>query len=425
MPDADEYVRIPPGRLVAREGRYQLRVTNELEEAVFLDRLQLVAVDHPVNTDIYPNEGLRSPAAAAPFQLYTVQGARAPTRATDHLGRDVRDRLLHADRRYVDGFPLEPVQGYAQAHSLTLAWDAPAPNARTVLLLEGWTDYAFSSDNVAAHQAGLVFQPPALQLRNEAGDWQTVVSEIGIPVGRPQTIAIDLTDVLAARNHRPGASSGRTASRDRAAQSVEVRIVTTLRVYWDRIQVATSAPSDYRLSRLDPQEAYLRQRGFSAVKNPGAAPLTFDYHQTVPESPWKTMPGRYTREGDVMALLLATDDRYVISAPGDEIAVSFAAPALTPLPPGWTRTYLLYSDGFSKEMNMHSSSPDRLEPLPFHGMSDYPYPPSEHYPRTPEHDRYRAEYNTRVIGGPLPALERILLPRPAARPDPANLKRCQ
>lgn len=425
VPDPDEYVRIPPGTLVAREGRYELRVTNELEEAVFLDRLQLVAVDHPAGTNIYPNEGLRSPAAAAPFQLYTVEGAQAPARATDHVGRDVRDRLLHADHRYVDGFPLEPVQGYAKAHSLTLAWDAPASDARTMLLLEGWTDYAFSSDNVAAHQAGLVFQPPALQLRDEAGRWHTVVAEVGIPVGRPQTIAIDLTDALAVRDHRPGASSKQVTSRGRAGRQVEVRIVTTLRIYWDRIQVATSSPVDYRLSRLDPLEASLRQRGFSTAKNPGAAPLTFDYDHTVPESPWKTMPGRYTREGDVMALLLATDDRYVILAPGDEIAVSFAGPALPTLPPGWTRTFLLYSDGFSKEMNMHSSSPDRLEPLPFHGMSDYPYPPSEHYPRTPEHDRYRAEYNTRVIGGPFPALERILLPKPAARPDTTSAKRSQ
>ncbi len=27
--------------------RYEIRVTNELEEALFADRLQLIAVDHP------------------------------------------------------------------------------------------------------------------------------------------------------------------------------------------------------------------------------------------------------------------------------------------------------------------------------------------------------------------------------------------
>ena len=103
-------------------------------------------------------------------------------------------------------------------------------------------------------------------------------------------------------------------------------------------------------------------------------------------------------------LLSAIDDQFVISAPGDEIALSFDGRIAAALPAGWTRTFLLYADGFSKEMNLHSSSPDRLEPLPFHGMSQYPYPLPERYPATPAHDRYRATYNTRIVGGPIPSL---------------------
>src|SRR5262249_21010326 len=38
QPDPDEYVRIPPGTLMPRDGRYELRVTNELEETLFADR---------------------------------------------------------------------------------------------------------------------------------------------------------------------------------------------------------------------------------------------------------------------------------------------------------------------------------------------------------------------------------------------------
>ena len=125
------------------------------------------------------------------------------------------------------------------------------------------------------------------------------------------------------------------------------------------------------------------------------------------------MPGLYTREGDVRPLVASTDDRFVVSAPGDEIALAFDASTLPALPADWTRTFLLYVDGFSKEMNLHSASPDRLEPLPFHAMSRYPYRAPESYPRTRAHDRYRAEYNTRAIGGPLPPM--ILSPRAAAR----------
>ena len=49
---------------------------------------------------------------------------------------------------------------------------------------------------------------------------------------------------------------------------------------------------------------------------------------------------------------------FVIAKPGDEIALAFDAPRLPPLPDGWTRTFLLLADGFSKEMDINSASPD-------------------------------------------------------------------
>ena len=106
-----------------------------------------------------------------------------------------------------------------------------------------------------------------------------------------------------------------------------------------------------------------------------------------------------------MPLVAVVDDRFVVAAAGDEIALAFDASTLPPVPAGWTRTFLLHADGFSKEMNFHSSSPNRLEPLPFHGMSTYPYRAPERYPQTPAHNSYRAEYNTRVIRGPVPPLD--------------------
>ena len=110
------------------------------------------------------------------------------------------------------------------------------------------------------------------------------------------------------------------------------------------------------------------------------------------------MTGRYTREGDVRPLLSAVDDRFVVSRPGDEIALSFDAAALPPLAAGMNRTFLLYVDGFSKEMDINSASPDTVEPLPFHGMRTYPYGPDERRPHTLEYEQYLMEYNTRVVG---------------------------
>ena len=117
------------------------------------------------------------------------------------------------------------------------------------------------------------------------------------------------------------------------------------------------------------------------------------------ESPWKTAPGLYTREGDVRSLLSSSDDMFVVAKPGDEIAVSFDASTLRPLPSGWTRTFLLKGDGFSKEMDVNSASPDRVEPLPFHGMSVTPTVHQSEYPESP-HTESIARSTTHVVSLP-------------------------
>lgn len=374
-PDPDEYVRIPSDLLKVHNGRYELRVTNELEEAIFFDHMQLVAIAHPQETEVYPNEGLTVPAPR--FKLYTTRDAKPPLAAIDDHGHDVLDRISKIDREYPDDFKLHNIRGFADEHTLTLR--LPDQN-RVRLLLTGWTDYAWSSDNLAASQSGKALSPPALQVKDKRGEWKTVIENIGIPVGRPQTAIADLT--------------GKFLSASR-----EVRIVTNMRIYWDRILVDTSGGNfPTKLTRLSPTVADLRWRGFSREYSPnGREPMTYDYSQVSFTSPWKVMTGRYTREGDVRELLSATDDIFVISRPGDELVLSFDARKLPPLPKGWKHTFLLYADGFSKEMDINSASPDQIGPLPFHGMSKYPYSWPERYPLTLKRQRYLETYNTRIV----------------------------
>jgi Flp pilus assembly protein TadD len=384
-PQPVEYVRITGDQLRPRDGRFEVRVTNELEEALFADRFQLHAIAHPTDIEVYPAAGMTEPAK--PNRLFAVAGAHVP-HAVDDRGRDVTDRIARIDRRPVD-VPLEPFRGYAAPHTLTL--DLAPVGTAPILLLNAWTDYAFSSDVVAARQAGLRLQPPLLQARDRTGRWRTIVNEIGIPVGRPQTVTVDLSRSLLPGEH-------------------EVRIVTNMRIYWDRIAVATIVPSgDLPIRRLDPMTATLHERGFAAEVRPdGHEPTRYDYARVTFASPWKVMAGRYTREGDVRELLVTADDRFAIAKPGDEIAMSFAAAAAGPLPDGWTRTFLLLSDGFSKEMDINSASPDRVEPLPFHAMTAYPYPAPEHYPDTPAHRQYQSAYNTRIVVRTLPSIDSVV-----------------
>ena len=389
-PDPIEYTRIRGDQLQPKDGRFEIRVTNELEEALFADRLQLVAITHPREVDVFPNEGMTEPPK--PFRLYAVAGQRVP-RATDDHGHDVTDRVSRIDRRYPDDFPLSTLRGYAAQHTLTLdlgpidAVSGGRSGGPPMLLLTAWTDYAFSSDNVAAHQAGMALTVPSLQVKDARGAWRTAIADIGIPVGRPQTMVVDLAGRL-----RPGER--------------EVRIVTSMRIYWDQILVANSASrAGLRTVHIDPAVAMLQVRGFSAEVRPdGQEPPIPDYASVTSISPWKVMPGRYTREGDVASLLMRADDMFVIAKPGDEIVLGFDAAAAGPLPDGWTRTFLLMGDGFSKEMDINSASPDTVEPLPFHRMTRYPYTAPERYPDTPEHRRYRDTYNTRSVAKPVQTL---------------------
>ena len=386
-PDPDEYVRLTDQQLRPRAGALELRVTNELEEALFVDRLSLLALDHPADVEVFPDEGMRLPAPR--FRAVAVRGAHPLRAATDDGGRDVLDRLAALDHRFVDGFPLGRVRGYAAEHALTLDL-GPGAGEDAVLLLTGWTDYAFSSDNVAARQAGLELHPPVLQVEDAAGAWITVISDLGIPVGRPQTIVVE----MAGRWRGP---------------SRRVRIVTDMRIYWDQARVGTRADVPRDPTRLEATRADLSERGFSAEVSPdGREPYGYDYARVSTRSPWKAFPGRYTRTGDVRPLLAAVDDVFVVSRPGDEIALSFDASPLPALPVGWRRTYLLHADGFSKEMDIHSATPDTLGPLPFHGMSRYPYGPPEAYPMTAERARMIERYNTRVVRSVEDSLEAAL-----------------
>jgi hypothetical protein len=171
-----------------------------------------------------------------------------------------------------------------------------------------------------------------------------------------------------------------------------------------------------QIARLDPVQADLHWRGFSAeTSSDNREPYGYDYRNVSFTSPWKVMTGHYTREGDVRELLLRSDDMFVVSRPGDEIILSFDAASLTPLPPGWTRTFLLYADGFSKEMDINSASPDRVEPLPFHAMTAYPYRAPEHYPDTPDYQQYQITYNTRVVPRTVPSIDAVV-------PGPGGVK---
>lgn len=375
--DHDEVVQIRGESLVPVNDHYEIRITEELREVAYLDQIHLLAVDHPADVEIFTNDKFKAPPFPE-FRLFGVREKSPPVQAHDHRGHDVRERLLARDRSYPDGFRRNAA-GIAELHSLDLDFGDAVPDGRAILVLSGWVDWADGSTFLGAAQeskAGLVF--PYLQVKDKNGEWKTVIDDMGIPAGKPKTIVVDLTDRF-------------------LSNSREIRIVTSLCVYWDEIFLAPLEAPEAKVMELEPETAQLRYRGFSkpVIHPERKQPERFDYQSWMPVSMWNPTPGLYTRYGDVQPLLDEIDDRLVVMGSGDEIRLRFDAAALPSLPAGWRRDFLLFVDGWAKDADANTAFSQTVEPLPFHGMSQYPYPEGERFPDDEAHGLYRKHYNTR------------------------------
>ncbi len=390
--DHDEYVSIDGTQLRQRDGYLDVRLTEELRETAYLDKIRLIAVDHPEEIRIVTNEKAKGPPFPA-FRLFGVGSKVLPVAATNHRGEDVLARVAASDRRYAT-FERD-YANRAERHFLDLEFPEFAADD-AVLFLEGWVDWASASSIVASSQTEeSAILPPYLEIRHESGEWVTAVADAGVPGGTLRTIAIDLGGKF------PGTSR-------------RVRLVTNMCVYWDAVYIGLGTSElETRLTRLAPGRAQLRFRGFSRnyVAEGRGQPERFDYQQVSATSNWNPTPGLYTRFGDVRKLLDREDDRYVIMGAGDEIELRFPAAGLPALPAGWTRDYLLLVDGWAKENEANTAFGDSVEPLPFHSMSAYPYEAGERYPDTPQH---RADLET-IHTRPALRLLRPLVARSRAR----------
>ena len=192
------------------------------------------------------------------------------------------------------------------------------------------------------------------------------------------------------------------------ANDYHVRLSTNMCVFFDRIFASTRDESSRcRVTELPVAHADLHYRGFARLSRDRFGFERFDYADMSPTGSWNPPAGRFTRYGDVTPLLAHPDDMYVIFGPGDEMTMHFDAAAVPDLPAGWTRSFIFYANGWVKDGDLNTKFSETVTPLPFHGMSSYPYPASEHYPDTPEHRRYLRTYNTRPSRRTVGALTRL------------------
>lgn len=380
-----DYVKIAPEQLQPRNGRYEVRITEPMEEASYVDRLELLAIDHPAAWQAFPDERLAVAGPPPTHELLVVQHPLFPQHAVNPAGEECAAALRAVDRHYA----FEPALdrrffGFCQRHSLTLDFGQQAasvgPGERVYLFINGYLEYPYSQTTYAAGQAGVAWEPIRIERRQPNGEWRTVVPDAGALGGMSRTMTVDLTGLV-------------------GGGSCELRLTSNLEIYYDQIFLGVAAASDrVQVHRLPVDTANLQYLGFPREASPdGREPLIYDYAQIEPDAPFQVLSGAYTRYGDVKELLTDFDDEYVLLAPGDEIAATFDATRLPPLASGMTRSFVLVSHAYCKDMDLYTATPQTLAPMPFRGMSRYPYPATERYPDTPRHRQLQGVYNTRLV----------------------------
>jgi hypothetical protein len=385
IPRPVEYIKLNRESVHENNGKFSFRFMEPLEEAVYLDQVRLLAVDHPADLDVYPNEYFASNPPYPPFKVVVSHNAQPPAGAWDEHGHDVLPDLLA--HKYIGDFALTQFLGFAQPHTLTLDLGESYHGEPLWLLMHGEIEYFTANSMYAASQAKLEAIAPYVEALGSDKKWKRVVDDMGFPAGGPRTMTADLTGKL-------------------PTGTKKIRITTNLQIYWDSIlidrtkQFVEGQSHAPRVTPMPLASADLEFHGFP-FKIEGTPPgnVKYIYEKTSPTGPYTRPKGNYTRYGDVMPLLKATDDKLVVFGSGDVVRLEFD-PANVPLPPkGWVRDYFFAANGYEKDMDFYAAEGNFVAPLPFFSMSDYPYPPKQSFPLDDEHVNYLLEYNTRHMSG--------------------------
>jgi len=364
-----ERFMMPPTSLAPRDGRLVLKLGEPMEELTYLDAARLVAYDLPPGWLMTVDERMAilgpEPTGAPIFARRVV----APVQAVNDRGADVVDTILATDLRAapVGDLDLRFIGRLESEHRLTLVFDEDLDRLgdNLVLIADGWVEYPYSQTNFAAWQASADYRAPSLEARGADGSWSLLFEQFGYPAGMPRQMALPLPPLP------PGTR--------------ELRLSTNQEIYWDRMVVAV-AEDDSKIQRRELRltVAEVEQPGF-ALRNTGPQRLpSYDWARRTPLWDTRFQTGHYTRFGNALELVAATDDAVAIFGPGEAVHLEFEAPA-EELAPGWTRVFIFEIDGWCKDMDRFTKDGATVAPMPSAGKD----------PSIPE--RLHEEYNTRYV----------------------------
>jgi len=346
-PRPRENVLLPPGLLASRNGRYELKIAEPMEEVAYLDRVRLVAYDLPPGWSMVLDErkAISAPEATGEPRFYREE--LLPSQAVGDAGEDVTRAVIEEDGVAAPPGLVDPrFIGRTADHVLTLRFDRALDGARgaAMLVADGWIEYPYAQTLFAAWQAGAEYLAPTVEARGTDGHWRVVRREFGYPAGMARRMSLPLGTLP------PGTK--------------ELRMRTTQEIYWDRLAVAYAEPNAVAATRVLPlTSARLASVGFPLREMHASRRPSYDYDRRAPLWDTRYPRGRYTAQGTVTDLVAAEDDAVAIFGPGEELHLEFEA-SQAPLKSGWTRRFVLEARGWCKDMDLYTKDGDTVEPLP-------------------------------------------------------------
>ncbi len=358
-----EYLKVDGQVVRPRGSAYEFRITEELWEVAFVDKLAMQAVDHPADVEIWTNEKVGPGEIAEPtIFAFRKNDLRSLAGAVATDGRDVTEQLSRQDQDFVQGFDRRLRQGLCPPHWVDLDFGDLERSASTrekvYLVLTGWILPTDTSLNI---QIGQNPELPPIEFPSvwvpdstRSEGWRKAIAYMGFPGGKTKTIVVDVTDILVAEDPR-------------------LRIRTSAQIYWDSAQLAIQQePAPYRVQHLELESAEVDYHGFSKrIEGLSRQPESYDYTRPDLSPQWPPLRGPLTRFGPCTDLVRQWDDSMVVIGAGDEIRFRFAVPQEEP-PEGWRRDFVLHCVGWDKDADLNTLSGQTTGPLPFKEMTSYP-----------------------------------------------------
>ena len=388
-----DYVKLNPNLLAVKNVGgtqcYDMTLAQQWDELFYLDTAYMVVVDHPAGTDVYTTMS-NYVNQAFNGQIYTVNPSNLLTpvsatyvwgpAGTSAKGQNVLPQISKLDGTFTPGHSGDQSPSWDNTYLNQLTVDlGNLSGAKSIkLVVNGIVDWGAYQDYYSwvdqfkgAAQAGLltngtvIYPGPYMEVKDANGNWVKVSQDKQIPMpsdGNARTFVVDLTGDF-----------------PKGVMDYQIRINNFFNVTYDYIAIDTSSQQNITVQKILPT-ASLDAWGPTQ----------------------STSSGNFTRYGDVTALLQSADNMYVIGRQGDEVNLQFPVGKLAAPAPGMVRDYFLFVACWFKDPpgQWGYGFNFTVDPLPFIGMSGYPYTATQTYPYDAAHLAYLKTYNTRYVPPP-------------------------